>query len=160
VRVLAGLAAALALAAGAVKAQDLTVVGLDGRAVTLTPAQIAALPHETLAVSIEGKTATWRGVPLGAVLAAVGAPAGKDLKGRELRDVVLVSAADGYGVALGLAETDPLFRKERVLLADGADGSPLPAAQGPYRLIIEGDQRGARLARMVTRIELRRLEPK
>jgi DMSO/TMAO reductase YedYZ molybdopterin-dependent catalytic subunit len=77
-----------------------------------------------------------------------------------LRDVVLVSARDGYGVAVTLAETDPLFRKDRVLLADEANGAPLPDTQGPYRLVIEGDQRGARLARMVTQIELRRREPR
>jgi DMSO/TMAO reductase YedYZ molybdopterin-dependent catalytic subunit len=81
------------------------------------------------------------------------------LRGPALRDVVLVSAKDGYGVALALAETDPLFRKDRIILADAADGAPLPPGVGPYRLVIEGDQRGARLARMVTKVELRALAP-
>jgi hypothetical protein len=47
--------------------------------------------------------------------------------------------------------------KDRVILADRADGAPLPVGIGPYRLIVEGDQRGARLARMVASIEVRRL---
>jgi DMSO/TMAO reductase YedYZ molybdopterin-dependent catalytic subunit len=159
-RLVAGLAAvALALGAQAAGAQDLTLAGLDGRTATLTPAQVAALPHETLTVSVEGKSATYRGVPLSAVLATVGAPSGKNLRGPDLRDVVLVTAKDGYGAALALADTDPLMRKDRILLADAADGAPLPEAQGPYRLVVEGDLRGARLVRMVTRIELRRLGP-
>jgi DMSO/TMAO reductase YedYZ molybdopterin-dependent catalytic subunit len=157
-----GLLAALAAAgltawSGQALAQDLALRGLDGQTAVLTPAQIAALPHVTLTVTVEGKTSTYRGVPLTDVLAAVGAPAGKALKGPELRDVVLVKAKDGYAVALALAETDALVRKDQVLLADSADGAPLPDGLGPYRLVVEGDQRGARLARMVTSIELRRL---
>ena len=143
----------------AVRAQDLKLVGLSGQAVELTPAEIAALPHITLTVTVEGRTATYRGVRLSDLLATVGAPSGQALKGPELRDVVLVTAKDGYGVALALAETDGLVRKDQVLLADAADGAPLPATQGPYRLVVQGDQRGARLARMVTTIEVRRLSP-
>jgi DMSO/TMAO reductase YedYZ molybdopterin-dependent catalytic subunit len=152
-------AAALTLAAGAASAQDLKLIGLDGHGVTLTPDQIAAMPHVTLTVTVEGKTATYRGVPLTLILARVGAPAGKDLRGAALRDVVLVSGKDGYGVALALAETDPLVRSDQIILADAADGAPLPDTQGPYRLVVQGDSRGARLARMVTEIELRKLAP-
>jgi DMSO/TMAO reductase YedYZ molybdopterin-dependent catalytic subunit len=152
-------AMSLALLASTAGAQDLTLRGLDGQTATLTPQQIAALPHVTLTVTVEGKTSTYGGTPLANVLAAVGAPAGKALRGQELRDVVLVEAKDGYAVALALAETDPLFRKDQVLLADSADGAPLPEGVGPYRLVVEGDQRGARLARMVTAIELLRPAP-
>lgn len=158
-RLSAALFASVLLLAGSAAGQDLKLVGLDGRTVELTPAQIGALPHVALTVTVEGKTTTYRGVPLANLLATVGTPAGKALKGPELRDVVLVSATDGYVVALALAETDALVRKDQVLLADAADGAPLPDTQGPYRLVVEGDQRGARLARMVTAIEVRRLSP-
>ena len=142
---------------GGARAQDLKLVGLSGHVVDLTPAQIAQLPHVQLTVSVEGQTTTYRGVPLSDLLSLVGAPSGKALKGPELRDVVLVTANDGYAVALALADTDSLVRKDQVLLADAADGAPLPQTQGPYRLVVEGDQRGARLARVVTTIELRQL---
>ena len=62
-------------------------------------------------------------------------------------------------VALALADTDPLVRKDQVILADKTDGAPMPDGLGPYRLVVEGDQRGARLARMVVSIELRQLAP-
>jgi DMSO/TMAO reductase YedYZ molybdopterin-dependent catalytic subunit len=143
-------------AASPTSAQNLTVTGLSGQAVTLTPAHIAALPHITLTVSVEGKTHTYEGVPLTDILAGVGAPEGKALKGADLADVVLVSAKDNYAVALSLADTDPLVRKDQVILADRADGAPLPDGIGPYRLVVEGDQRGARMARMVVSITLLR----
>jgi len=153
-----GIALAAVVAASAA-AQDIKLVGLDGQSVTLTPADIAAMPHATLTVAVEGKTNTYRGVPLADVLARVGAPSGKALKGPELRDVVLVEAKDGYAVALALAETDALVRKDQVLLADAANGAPLSDGVGPYRLVVEGDNRGARMARMVTEIKLQRLSP-
>ena len=139
---------AIVLAAGlpAVRAdaQDLALTGLAGQAVTLT-------------VQVEGKTTTFRGVPLSALLASVDAPSGKALKGKDLADLVLVSARDGYTVALALAETDPLMRKDQIILADSADGQPLADAMGPYRLVVEGDLRAARSERMVVAIALRRL---
>jgi hypothetical protein len=146
-----------ALLATAASAQDLTLVGLDGASKTVTPAAFAALPHEGLTVTVEGKTAAYRGVPLAVLLAQVDAPLGKALRGREARDVVLVSASDGYAAALALAEADPTMRKEHIIVADEADGRPLAANQGPYRLVVAGDQRGARSVRMATTIALKRV---
>ena len=152
----AGFAIAGSLVCTAAGAQDLALTGLNGQTATVSEAQIAAMPHMALTVSVEGKTTTFSGVPLSSLLALVGAPSGKALKGPDLADVVVVSAKDGYIVALSLAETDPMVRKEAILLADRADGAALPAGQGPYRLVIEGDLRGARMARMVTAISVRR----
>jgi len=156
----AGFAIAGSLVCTAAGAQDLALTGLNGQTATLSEAQIAAMPHMALTVSVEGKTTTFSGVPLSSLLALVGAPSGKALKGPDLADVVVVSAKDGYIVALSLAETDPMVRKEAILLADRADGAALPAGQGPYRLVIEGDLRGARMARMVTGISVKRLAPR
>jgi hypothetical protein len=150
---------ALILAPGVVVAQDLVLKGLGGQSVTVTATELAAMPHVTLTVSVEGKTHTYAGVPLTQLLARVGAPFGKALKGADLSDVVIVTAKDGYAVALALAETDPLVRKDQIILADQADGAAMPDGLGPYRLVVEGDQRGARLARMVVSIELRQLAP-
>jgi hypothetical protein len=148
---------AVILVPGFAVAQDLVLKGLAGQSVTLTQAELTAMPHVTLTVSVEGKTHTYAGVPLTQLLARVGAPSGKALKGADLSDVVIVTAKDGYAVALALAETDPLVRKDQIILADAADGAPMPEGLGPYRLVVEGDQRGARLARMVVSIEVRQL---
>lgn len=148
------------LAAGplAAAAQDLTLTGLDGQTQTLAPADIAALPHEAATLTLEGRTQACAGVPLTLLVQRVGAPSGKALKGPELGDVVVIGAADGYRVAVALAEADALFRTEKIILADACDGAPLPATQGPYRLVVEGDKRPARSARMVTSITLRRVQ--
>jgi len=151
---------ALILAPGLATAQDLALKGLAGQSDTVTPAKLAGMTHVTLTVSVEGKTHTYEGVPLTDLLARVGAPTGKALKGADLSDVVIVTAKDGYVVALALAETDPLVRKDHIILADMADGAPMPDGLGPYRLVVEGDQRGARLARMVVSIEVRQLAPR
>jgi len=150
----------LILAPGLAAAQDLALKGLAGQSATVTPADLAGMPHVTLTVSVEGKTHTYEGVPLTELLARVGAPSSKALKGADLSDVVIVTAKDGYAVALALAETDPLIRKDQIILADKSDGAPLPDGVGPYRLVVEGDQRGARLARMVISIEVRQLAPR
>lgn len=104
-----------------------------------------------------------RALALAAVLALVAAPAVaqtlalKALGGREMADVVLVTGADGYQVALGLAEADPGTRPNRIIIADRVDGAPLGPKDGPFKLVIEGDLRPARGARMVTGLTLIRL---
>ena len=145
----------LGLAAAPALAGDLKLTGPDGQSASLMATEIAALPHVKLTVTMEGKTTTYDGVPLTQLLARVGAPAGKALHGPALRDVVLVTGRDGYTAALALAETDPAFRKEQILLADRADGQPLAETAGPWRLVIEGDQRAARCVRMVAGIAVK-----
>jgi DMSO/TMAO reductase YedYZ molybdopterin-dependent catalytic subunit len=148
----AALAFGVFLAPAAWADDDLALSGPGGQSATLSAADIAALPHVKLTVTIEGKTATYDGVPLEALLERVGAPSGKALRGPALRDIVVVSGRDGYAAALALAETDPAMRKEQVLLADRMDGQPLAPSAGPWRLVVEGDQRAARCVRMVAKI--------
>ena len=150
-----GLAVGLGLLTSPAWAQDLKLTGPDGRTVTLAPADLAALPHVTLTVQIEGKTNVYDGVPLIRLLERVGAPSGKSLAGPAMRDIVIVTASDGYAAALALAEADPGFRKDQILLADRADGHALGENLGPYRLVVQDDLRGARDVRMVTAIEVR-----
>jgi hypothetical protein len=91
------------------------------------------------------------------VLAKVGAPSGKAIRGIELTDVVLIEARDGYKVAIDLAATDSTMRPDRVILADRMDGSALDVNAGPFQLVVEGDMRPARAIRMVSSIRLERV---
>lgn len=150
------LAAVLVLGATPVLAQELALVGVDGRTTTLTAADIAALPRVTVRFAGHGESHDYEGPLLIDVLAKVGAPIGEALRGPALADVVLVEAKDGYRVAFGLAEADPRTRPNRMILADRADGAPLSAKDGPFKVIVEGDLRPARSARMVARITLAR----
>ena len=118
---------------------------------TVTAAQLAAMPHqEQQTTDKEGKTHTYRGVPLAAVLALAGAPAGKAIHGPVLTQAVLATAADGYAAVLALPEIDPDFAPQTILLADSRDGQPLPAHDGPFQLLLPLEKKPARWVRQLT----------
>jgi hypothetical protein len=143
-----------ALAGGAL-AQSVTLTGPGGQTRSLSLADLATMPHESVTLAGEhGPGKRYDGTPLTLLLQSVGAPAGKALHGPALADTVVVSASDGYRVVLALAETDPGVRSEKILLADRADGVPLGATEGPFRLVVEGDLRPTRSVRMVTAIHV------
>lgn len=135
----------------------LEVSGPTGRA-SLTPADLAGLPSQSVTVRWHDHTVTYTGPLLADVLARVGAPHGDALHRPDLADIVILTAQDGYRVALGLAETDASVRPNRMILALQADGHPLTGADGTVRLVIEGDLKPARSERQVARIEVRRLD--
>lgn len=154
---LAGLALVAALAgAPAALAQSVALVGPCGKTESLSAADLAAMPHVSMTVKQHDQTHTFEGANLGEVVALVGAAQGKMIHAAELATVIRITAADGYQVVLGLAETDPGTRADRVILADRADGGPLKD-DGPFRLVVEGDLRPARSARNVVKIEVLRL---
>lgn len=151
------LAAVFTLVAGPTLAQSLALTGPDGQAVVLSAAEVAALPRVKMTFVGHGESHDYEGPLLIDVLAKAGAPTGRAIHGAEMADVVLVEASDGYKVAFGLAETDPGTRANRMILADHADGAPLTAQDGPFKLVVEGDLRPARSARMVSKITVMRL---
>lgn len=146
---------ALAVAVGAPPAfgQTLSVKGPSGP-VALTAADVAALPRVSLSFDAHGQKHTYEGPLLIDVLAKAGAPTGKALHGAALANAVVVRASDGYAVVYGLAELDPATRPNRIILADKADGAPLGAKDGPFKVVAEGDLRPARGARLVTSIDI------
>jgi len=134
------------------------VSGPSGRVVILSAADLAALPHHSVTAKFHGKISVFEGVQLTALLEKVGAPVGLNLTGADLDHIVVVTARDGYRVALSLAETDASIRGGRIILADKVGGAALADADGPLRLVIEGDLKAARSARMVATIEVRKLD--
>jgi hypothetical protein len=141
--------------AGSVGAQTVTLNGPDGQTRVVTAADLAAMPHEHASIVNEhGPAKTYDGVPLTQLLQSVGAPAGPKLRGPAMADIVVVSGSDGYRVALALAETDPGLGGRAILLADKSDGVPLPATEGPFRLVVAGDARPARSVRMVAAVRV------
>lgn len=147
-------ALAVAGLAAPASAQTLTLKGPAGQAATLSAADIAAMPHVGFTFDAHGQTHAYEGVPLIDLLARVGTPTGKALGGKALASAVRITAADGYQVVFGLGEADPGTRPNRIILADRADGAALSDKDGPFKLVVEGDLRPARGARMVTTIEV------
>lgn len=149
------IATAVWSAAGCALAQSVEIRGPSGRTRVVSFSDLASMPHDTATLVVDhGPAKHYQGVPLTLLLQSVGAPVGKNLRGLALADFVLVGASDGYRVVLALAETDPGLAARKVLLADASDDAPLPPSEGPFRLVIEGDLRPARSARMVTTIRV------
>lgn len=151
------LAACLSIFATTAFAQELSLAGADGQAVTLTRAEFAALPRHSVVFEAHGTKGKFEGPLLIDILAKAGAPTGKQLHGAELTNAVLVIAADGYQVAFGLAEADPNTRANKIIIADRMDGKPLGDDDGPYRLVVEGDLRPARSVRQVVGLRVVKL---
>jgi hypothetical protein len=137
-----------------ISAQKLEVIDAAGHSVTLTPAQIANLPHVTVEVSDHGSTARFEAVPLSAVLSTGGIQLGDTLRGARMTEAVSVEGADGYRVVFALAEIDPAFAMREIVLADKRDAKPLDAKEGPFRVVAPGDKRGARWVRQVTTLRV------
>lgn len=127
------------------------------RTETLSAADLADLPHVTVRMSIHDAPHVFEGVRISRLLARIGVATGDSLRGNALANAVLVHSRDGYEVVLALAETDPAFNAEPPILADRMDGKPIGDEEGPFRLIVQGELKPARSARMVDRIEVRPL---
>ncbi|MEO7653850.1 MAG: hypothetical protein ABIZ80_25620 [Bryobacteraceae bacterium] len=76
------------------------------------------------------------------------------MRGKALAKYVVAEAQDNYQVVFSLAELDPAFLDNQILLADTANGKPLFGAQGRFRLLAPKDKPGARSARMLTKLEV------
>lgn len=138
----------------------LQVKGDTGRSVTLTLADIAGLPRETVkaASGHGGPSRSYEGARLVDVLRAVGAPLGARLHGPPATDLVIFTGIDGYRSVMALADADPdNHPPARVIIADRAEGQPLDAKEGPLRLVIDGDLRSTRSVHGLARVEVRRL---
>lgn len=146
--------ATLAFAAPAA-AQELTVVGLDGKARVLKAADFADAPRASVAVPQDTGSKTYEGAVLAYVLRAGGLPVGPRLHGDPLRAFVTVTGADGFQAVFSLAELDKDFHDGPVVLGDKVDGQPLGAKEGPWRLAVTGDRKRWRSVYGVTRIEAR-----
>jgi len=138
---------------------SLSVSGEVAHPLTLSAAELAALPHQQLKVEDEkGNPETYSGVPISAILEKAGAPLGKELRGKNMTLYVLAGATDNYHAVFALAELDPAFTDRVVVVADQRDGKPLPPKEGPIRLVAPGEKRHARWVRNLTSLTVKRAE--
>jgi len=143
------------LAATPALAQDLKVTVQGRDSVTLTPADLKALPRAKAIFTAHGKQIIYEGAVLNAALKQAGAVSGDRLMGRYLNQVVVAKGADGFTASYSLGETDPVYRTNPVIIADSKDGQPLDAREGPYRLVVDGDLRPGRSVRALVSVEVK-----
>jgi len=103
----------------------------------------------------DGKAHEYKGVAVTEILNTAGVTLGKQLHGENLSKYVLVKCADGYEVVFSLAEMDSSISRKMIILATEADGQPIPAGKGPFRLIVPGESRPARSCFQVTEFVIR-----
>jgi DMSO/TMAO reductase YedYZ molybdopterin-dependent catalytic subunit len=127
-----------------------------GKTTALGEADLAAAAHQEVNAFDfhEKKNHVYSGVPVRDLLARAGVQFGEKLRGKGLRQVVIAHCRDHYDIVFALAEFDDAFNSRTILLVDRQDGQPLPEGQGPVRLVVPGDKRPARWARMVTSLEV------
>jgi hypothetical protein len=135
----------------------LSIAGDVTQPLTLKPADLKTLPRTTVMINDEGRQVSYEGVLVGELLKRAGAPVGRDLSGKAVATYVRASAKDGYQVVFSLAELDPGFTPNDIIVADTVDGKPLFDYQGPFRIVAPHDKRGARSIRMLQRLDVVRL---
>lgn len=137
----------------------LHVSGAVTQPLALSLQDLAAMPRTKLTVKEHDQTVTYEGVTLAEILQKAGAPMGEQLRGKALASYVLATAHDGYRVVFTLPELDPSFTDtaHHIILADSIDGKPLPEKQGPVRIVVSEDKKGARWIRMVESLEVVKL---
>jgi DMSO/TMAO reductase YedYZ molybdopterin-dependent catalytic subunit len=138
---------------GAAK-QEIQVTGAVKQPLTLSADDLEKMPRASVETTSSGMETVYEGVWLSEVLKKAGVPQGGELRGKALATYVLASAEDGYQVLFSLAELDPSFIDNQILLADTANGKPLFGAQGRFRLVVPKDKPGARSVRLLNKIEV------
>jgi hypothetical protein len=138
---------------------SLVVSDPDHSPIVFSPADFHALPHVTIKVH-NGHTneeESYSGVLLETLMAKANAPVGKEFRKEALRTYLLASGTDGYSVLLSLAEVDSTFHAGQVIVADMHEGQPL-GKNGPFQLIVPGDNRPARWVHNLNSITLQQAQ--
>ena len=146
---------ALPAHATAQTAEAVSVVVRNGaQEVRLDAPDLAKLPRRVVDTTDGGRAVRFEGVRLSDVLEQAGVTFGQTMRGARLGTYVLARAGDGYQVVFALPEIDPDFAERDIIIADRQDSRPLPARDGPLRIIAPGDQRHARWVRGLQALEI------
>ena len=139
---------------------QLTIKTYEGKTLTLSPEELAALPHKSVSVFNAHSKAneTYSGVPLADLLSKVGVPLGESVRGKVFLTGVVASGVDGYGVLYSLAEVDPSIHTGDVIVADTVDGKKLDK-DGAFKMVSSEERRPARWVRNLASISVVKVEP-
>jgi hypothetical protein len=133
----------------------LTIKTYEGKTLTLSPDELAALPHKSVSVFNAHSKAneTYSGVPLADLLSKVGVPLGENVRGKLFMVGVVAEGMDNYRVLYSLAEVDPAIHTGDVIVADTLDGQKL-TKDGAFKMVSSGEKRPARWVRNLSSISV------
>jgi DMSO/TMAO reductase YedYZ molybdopterin-dependent catalytic subunit len=137
----------------------LKVEGAVPTPLSLTSDDLAKMPRATAQLTADGTTTTYEGVLLYDILVKAGWQFGRGMTGKPMASYLIASGKDGYEVVFALPEIDPQFSGAKVIIADKADGTALPAREQPFRIVAPEDKMHARSIYSLVRLEVVRLRP-
>jgi hypothetical protein len=143
-----------------VPSTELTIKAPDGKSMTFTPQDIAAMPHKSVSVHNQHTKAneTYAGVPLADLLGKVGVPLGESIRGKLFLTGVVAEGTDHYNVLYALAEIDPSIHTGDVIVADSIDGQKL-GKDGVFKMVSTEEKRPARWVRNLTSVTVIDVNP-
>jgi hypothetical protein len=138
----------------------LTIKTYDGKTLTFSPEEIAALPHKSVSVlnAHSKEQEQYAGVPLADLLSKAGVPLGEGVRGKLFLVGVVATGTDGYSVLYSLAEVDPAIHTGDVIVADTLDGQKF-TKDGAFKMVSSEERRPARWVRNLTSISVVKVEP-
>ena len=146
--------------APSVPSTRLNIRTFEGKTLTLSPEDLAALPHKSVVVfnAHTKSNETYSGVPLADLLSKAGVPLGESVRGKLFMIGIVAEGTDKYGVLYSLAEVDPSIHTGDVIVADMLDGKKLDK-DGAFKMVSSEERRPARWVRNLTAISVVKVEP-
>ena len=132
---------------------------IDGKATTLSVAELQAMPQKTVTVHNEHAKAdeTYTGVLLGDLLAKYGFPVDKTTQRKMLRSYLVAEGTDKYWVLYSVTEVEGSEHDGNVIVATSMNGKPL-GADGQFKLVDSGDRKPQRWVRNLNAITVKSAE--
>jgi hypothetical protein len=132
---------------------------IDGKATTLTVADLQAMEQKTITVFNEHVKAdeTYSGVSLGVLLAKYGLPVDKTTHRKMLRSYIVAEGMDKYWVLYSVTEIEPSEHNGDVIVATTLGGKPL-GEDGQFKLVDSSDKKPERWVRNLSAITLKSAE--
>jgi hypothetical protein len=132
---------------------------IDGKATTLTVADLQAMEQKTVTVFNEHMKTdeTYSGVPLGVLLAKYGLPVDKTTHRKMLRSYLTAEGTDKYWVLYSVTEIEGSEHNGEVIVATSVGGKPL-GEDGQLKLVDSGDKKPQRWVRNLSSITVKSAE--
>jgi hypothetical protein len=129
---------------------------VDGKATTLSVAELQAMPQKTVSVHNEHTKVdeTYTGVLLGDLLAKYGLPVDKTTHRKMLRSYLTAEGTDKYWVLYSVTEIEGSEHSGDVIVATSMGGKPL-GEDGRLKLVDTGDKKPQRWVRNLSAITVK-----
>jgi len=135
------------------------VLTVDGKATTLSVADLQGMPQTTVTVHNEHTKAdeSYTGVLLGTLLAKYGLPVDKTTHRKMLRSYLVAEGTDKYWVLYSVTEIEFSEHNGNVIVATSMDGKPL-GEDGQLKLVDSEDKKPERWVRNLSAITVKSAE--